>query len=218
MLLQQLFHDPVCLHCLFRPLRGKRNSVCISSPCIDHLRNGSNLFSRRKNQKMDDRILKAGISCRKPDLIKQAPTIQLRPRSPRQIQTVICRAFFINMFCKPLCCPKFPVSIQILPAALHDIRTGLLRFLQKRRNRSRQQYIVTIHKQKIFSFCLQNPGIACLRCTSTGFFRQLNPSDFSPVCIFLQDIAAAVCRIVVDCNNFHCIAALLRQNAVQTLL
>ena len=162
---------------------------------------------------MDDRILKAGISCRKPDLIKQAPTIQLRPRSPRQIQTVICRAFFINMFCKPLCCPKFPVSIQ-----MHDIRTGLLRFLQKRRNCSRQQYIVTIHKQKIFSFCLQDPGVACLRCASTGFFCQLNPSDFSPVCIFLQDIAAAVCRIVVDCNNFHCIAALLRQNAVQTLL
>ena len=80
-LLQQLFHDPVCLHRLFRPLRGKRNSVCISSPCIDHLRNGSNLFSRRKNQKMDDRILKTGISCRKPDLFKQASTIQLRPRS-----------------------------------------------------------------------------------------------------------------------------------------
>lgn len=50
-LLQQLFHDPVCLHRLFRPLGGKRNSVCISSPCIDHLRNGSDLFRCRKIRK-----------------------------------------------------------------------------------------------------------------------------------------------------------------------
>ena len=166
---------------------------------------------------MDHGILKTGVPGGEPYPFKQGPAVQLAPGSAGQLHHIQPPGAGVARFCVLLHRTAGVGFVAILPAALHDIRTGLLRFLQKRRNRSRQQYIVTVHKQKIFSFCLQNPGIACLRCTSTGFFRQLNPSDFSPVCIFLQDIATAVCRIVVDCNNFHCIAALLRQNAVQTL-